>query len=196
MAKQEKRTVEEWLNQKCTKCGEEKPHTLEFFHSRGKAARLKDGTIPLHVMCKVCTNKRVKEQTKARKEADPEGFKEQQKKMREKHKEERANQKSKEWAEKNPDKRFNAHLKRNYSISIETYNEMLKGQKGQCKICGTEDFTKGKSNKNRPFVDHCHTTGKVRGLLCHHCNAGLGHFLDDTELLLSAINYLKDHNAK
>lgn len=81
----------------------------------------------------------------------------------------------------------NSNLQRNYGITLEDYDDMLLDQKGVCAICGTDD-PKG---KGRFHVDHCHTTGKVRGLLCHHCNVGLGHFEDNIERLLDAIEYLR-----
>ncbi len=72
-------------------------------------------------------------------------------------------------------------------MTVEMYNKMFEEQNGCCSICGTYQS----SDKRNLDVDHCHTTGKVRGLLCHNCNVGIGHFSDDIDLLLSAVSYLK-----
>lgn len=67
-----------------------------------------------------------------------------------------------------------------------TYLELLSRQGGRCAICGMESCS-----TNRAFaVDHCHDTGKIRGLLCFHCNTGLGKFKDSPELIQSAHDYL------
>lgn len=60
-------------------------------------------------------------------------------------------------------------------------------QKARCAICDTTD--PGGQN-TKWCIDHDHTTGEVRGLLCHYCNVGLGHFKDDQKLLTKAIDYL------
>lgn len=75
-----------------------------------------------------------------------------------------------------------------YGISItqEVYQKMLMEQEYKCAICKTHDSELPKLLS----VDHCHTTGKVRGLLCGNCNLGIGNFKDDTNRLLSAIKYL------
>ena len=68
-----------------------------------------------------------------------------------------------------------------------TYNEfkvMLKKQNNRCAICGKEE------TKRRMSVDHCHKTGRVRGLLCQLCNTSLGGFQDDVGRLKKAIKYL------
>jgi hypothetical protein len=65
--------------------------------------------------------------------------------------------------------------------ALEARRELFKAQGGICDIC-----------KERPatHLDHCHTTGKIRGLLCTQCNTGLGMFFDRTDVLRAAIDYL------
>lgn len=79
-------------------------------------------------------------------------------------------------------------LARSYRLTQERFDEMVAAQGGCCAICRrrAEDCT-GKVL----VVDHCHDKGVVRGLLCGHCNRGLGHFLDSADLLLAAAAYLK-----
>lgn len=87
---------------------------------------------------------------------------------------------------------MNAYLQRNYGTTFRQYRLMLEGQKGLCKICGSEGFIMNKDrHKMRLVVDHCHSTGKVSGLLCHNCNRALGLFQDSQDSLLKAIDYLK-----
>jgi hypothetical protein len=76
-----------------------------------------------------------------------------------------------------------------FGISVEQYNEFVEKQNNCCAICGThkDNFTGRGSNFH---IDHCHTSGKVRGLLCNNCNTGLGQFKDNAESLQSAIQYL------
>jgi hypothetical protein len=81
-------------------------------------------------------------------------------------------------------------LKTLYGITHQDYLDMLEAQNGRCKICGTD--TPG--GKGTFHVDHCHNSNKVRGLLCHKCNVGLGHFNDNISLLSAAILYLNKHH--
>jgi hypothetical protein len=75
-------------------------------------------------------------------------------------------------------------LKRKFNLSPEEYNDLLEKQGGVCAIC--------KQNCTRALaVDHNHTTGKVRGLLCNNCNRGIGHLRDSIDLLKSATSYLE-----
>ena len=85
------------------------------------------------------------------------------------------------------------HLKRKYNLSLETYNEMLVLQDYKCWICKSKTANRDWQTKDQRltlFVDHCHTTGKVRGLLCNKCNVGLAMFNEDKNLFTQAILYL------
>ena len=77
-------------------------------------------------------------------------------------------------------------LKQRFGISVEDYNILLDSQNYSCKICKEKESYLG----HRLSVDHCHTTGKIRGLLCKSCNLGLGNFRDRIDLLEEAKNYL------
>lgn len=79
------------------------------------------------------------------------------------------------------------HLIKTFGITPNDYNLILKSQNGVCLICrGLQ-----KNTSINLAVDHCHVTGKVRGLLCDSCNNGLGRFKDNPELLIKAAEYLK-----
>jgi lipocalin len=98
---------------------------------------------------------------------------------------------SKKWRTNNPelykiiDRK--QKLKKNYNISIEKYNIMLKKQDYKCAICGKAETEQAKMLA----VDHNHETNEIRGLLCDKCNRGLGYFNDNSEILQEAVNYLK-----
>jgi hypothetical protein len=70
---------------------------------------------------------------------------------------------------------------------LKYFEEAMIKQNGCCAICGGD----GSSHKNRLHVDHDHKTGTYRGVLCHNCNLGLGHFKDDVILLKAAIEYIE-----
>jgi hypothetical protein len=80
---------------------------------------------------------------------------------------------------------------RGYHISLEQYEEMEKQQNGVCMICGRPEHMKHQGKVRNLSVDHCHTTGKIRGLLCNNCNRGIGHLGDDPALLRAAADYLE-----
>jgi hypothetical protein len=93
--------------------------------------------------------------------------------------------KSRDWKRDNQQKHYLNKMKSKFQLSFEEYEELFKKQKGLCAICGQEE-------KNRRLsVDHCHTTLRVRGLLCRTCNLGISYFMDDVLLLMKAIKYLK-----
>ncbi len=76
------------------------------------------------------------------------------------------------------------HLRRKYNMTESEYDWLLKEQNGRCAICYREP--KGR----RLAVDHNHRTGKIRGLLCGKCNAGLGLFDESIDVLKEAARYL------
>ena len=82
-------------------------------------------------------------------------------------------------------------LLRKYGIYADQYDRMVENQNNQCKICGTDE-PRGIGGWK---VDHCHSTGKVRGLLCNNCNLGLGYFKDNIKSLEAAIQYLIDSES-
>lgn len=89
-----------------------------------------------------------------------------------------------------PRKHRNRKLKFKYGITHKEYIILSKAQDNKCKICASDNSKC--HNSNYMHVDHCHETGKIRGLLCVDCNHGLGKFKDSPELLLNAISYLED----
>jgi hypothetical protein len=87
------------------------------------------------------------------------------------------------------------YVKYLYGLSSEKYEQMVKKQKGKCAICGKAETRKLNGSVVRLSVDHDHKTGKVRELLCNHCNAMLGFVNDDVELLKKVIYYLEKNRG-
>lgn len=108
------------------------------------------------------------------------------------------------WREENPEKyealkkqartdrqklrRFELHLQQTYGITLAQYQEILARQSGVCAICESEHIGRG----SRLHVDHCHKTGRVRGLLCGHCNTAIGLLKEDPKLFDAAVRYLQE----
>jgi hypothetical protein len=97
------------------------------------------------------------------------------------------------WAKANPEKwkiyMRRAKLKREYGITIAEYDRMFMAQGRRCACCKSD-----KPNGNNWHIDHNHETNVVRGILCHTCNVGLGHFRDSVVRLKDAIDYLSRTN--
>ncbi|WP_078855054.1 endonuclease VII domain-containing protein [Streptomyces sp. NRRL F-5135] len=75
---------------------------------------------------------------------------------------------------------------RRYGLTIYQFRELVENHGEACAICGTNV---------KLHIDHCHATGKVRGLLCQNCNFGLGNFSDDISRMLRAIGYLRERGT-
>lgn len=85
-------------------------------------------------------------------------------------------------------------LKTRYGMTVEEYDALAELQNNLCAICGNPETTKHKKGTaKRLCVDHDHSSGKLRQLLCHNCNCGLGRFFDDPERLEKAVEYLRRH---
>ena len=99
--------------------------------------------------------------------------------------------------------RFESNIKgnltrvRRYGVSAETYEAMLQEQGFRCAICRTKEpgTRKGVAEDAdwQWCVDHEHTSGRVRALLCMACNVGLGKFKDDPKIVRAAAQYLDQH---
>jgi len=176
------------MNKICTKCGIEKPLS-EFYGNK----RAKDG---LYSICKVCHMNRpyYKEYYK-----DP--------KKRKNHLEANKRSRRKKIAKgicrdctnlalpnktvcKNHlDQKTDFQYRKTYGISLKQYNEILEKQGGVCAICGCN----GNGFQRRFHLDHNHSNGKIRAILCHRCNLTLGNAKDNVPLLKKVIDYLEKY---
>lgn len=86
---------------------------------------------------------------------------------------------------------WSGFLRRYHRMTVAAYDALVLRQEGRCAICQrapTEDMSR------RPlYIDHDHATGKTRALLCYRCNSAIGFFEEDEQVMLAAIQYLKDH---
>ena len=86
-----------------------------------------------------------------------------------------------------------SRLKCQYGITIEDYDNLFAKQDGLCAICGKmETYKHYKGTICRLSIDHNHTTGAVRGLLCQKCNAALGFLDEDIIRMLKMIEYIEN----
>lgn len=114
---------------------------------------------------------------------------------------EKRRQAVRKWHAENPEESFaryrKAHLKYEYNLTPAQYDEMLGSQNGVCAICKNPETKVYKNGRTASLaVDHCHSTGKVRGLLCEDCNQSIGKFKDDYKMLYAAYEYLSIHQME
>jgi hypothetical protein len=159
----------------CQDCGGSFEHT-----------RSRRGSWPLR--CVGCKRKAGNERQYRWREANPEAWKANQ---------DRSNAKRLADPEYRRDKR-EREISRLYGISVEEFRQMLASQDGCCAICGCEPPEQDDSKplprgtaSTRLHVDHCHTSGRVRGLLCGNCNTMIGLAGEDSKVLLAAVEYLE-----
>ena len=159
----------------CKKCKEEKPLDQYSAITRGRASKL--GGIYVAATCKECTKRSSLDSAKRRRLLDPEKTKEKDRKYR----------------LNNARNCRSASLKYRFGITADDYDVMYDNQKGCCAICGIHSSDYTNKTKLRLHVDHCHTTGMIRGLLCNSCNTSLGGFKDNEEIMSKAIAYIQNH---
>jgi len=162
----------------CGKCGVTK--TLDDFYSN---IATKDGKTSLCKECKKAENKKWRDSNRGKVSQikknyafrNWEAIREHQKKYREKHKVEMREYR----------RRWN--LAKRYGITIDEFTEILDSQGGICAVCG--------KGAKRQVVDHDHSDGQVRGILCVRCNVCIGGLGDTLEGLMKAVRYLEKANA-
>ena len=177
---------------RCTACGEEKPGT-EFFRRKRSA----DG---LAFKCKRCT-RAVNDDWEARNAEKVAEYEYQYRREHYEANKERvtaqvvAYRAIPENAERLKNTTRDWHLRRTFGITSAEYDEMLRAQDGKCLGCG-RSYSRVDSRSGQPFrlvVDHDHVTGKVRGLLCTHCNLALGYAEESPVALRRLADYIERH---
>jgi hypothetical protein len=140
-----------------------------------------DGSVITVKRCRICKEQKPLATSFHKDRSKPDGFCNRCKECNRDH--------AKRGYEKTPrSKKLEWERLHHYGISQEQYDAMFAAQDGRCAICPSTGTVHGKL-----FVDHCHQTDVVRGLLCGNCNSGIGQLGDDIERLKAAIRYLENH---
>lgn len=162
---------------RCTKCGSTKP--LDDFY---RMAGMRDGH---RNECKACN---LAAQA-ARNRANPQRNRDRVRQWQREHPD-RVAEKAAEYRASGRKAISNrkSHLKRRFGLTIEMYDQMLAQQGGVCRLCGRPP-----APDRSLHVDHDHSTGRVRSLLCFTCNNALGDFEDDPVRLMAAASYVAEH---
>lgn len=199
----------------CTKCNQSKDKS-EFRVRYDK----RSNSLYINSICRTCEKEYDRERMRTKYKSDP-NYREYSKTMSKKFREENPNyyknykydlsqdqvdkykEKAKLYYQKNKDniKKYqssyrktdaakNSKLKSRYGITLEQYNQILINQGNKCPICSCQ-FSSTEYYR-RPNIDHCHRTDKIRGILCHKCNTGIGLLNDNPKLLQNAIKYLSN----
>ena len=157
----------------CTRCRAEKP-----FDKFSRCSGFKFGIRPDCLDCE-----------KIRKDKNRKSFPEKYRQWRRDHyarNRERIIKETTAYAKAHPEMRRKVTLKHAYGISVEDYKNLEVSQGGKCAICLESP------KKHVLFVDHCHETNKIRGLLCRKCNSLLGFCNDKIHILEASIKYIKE----
>ena len=154
----------------CNKCLEEKP--IECFHNRGDRKR---------ATCKECDRKKNREYYETYRERILTRNKEYRGRSLEQISENKAR-----YYRENKEVILEKMAAKDFGITVEEVRDL---RKLPCRICGTEKCKSGRAIA----IDHCHETGRIRGVLCANCNTGIGLLNDSPELLRNAASYLEEN---
>lgn len=163
--------------QVCNLCGQEKPLT-EFEWQKNRPNPRKT--------CNECKNKQAWERIKNNPEKH-EKFLNKRKIWRDSNSE-IIKHKQRKWYHYNNEKVKNSYIKSVYGLTLEEYYNKIEEQNNRCAICGREF-----KNSKDTYIDHNHTTGEIRGLLCSKCNPAIGLLSENQRILYNAIVYLSNY---
>jgi hypothetical protein len=169
------------LERQCTGCGVVKPNTADFFYAK---AAWKGRRATLMSRCCDCHNKLGSAYRNQRKKVDPEGLRVKEREATRKHREQQKEKDPLRIEAKAQWRRW--HLRAHWDMSPEDFDALLAQQNNACALCGTND-----PGRKGWVIDHCHSTDRIRGILCTKCNTGVGLLGDNEEGLLLALVYLR-----
>jgi len=163
-------------NKICSKCRVEKPLSEFYPH--------KKHSLGVSSACKECTRRYAKESYYARPNKKISGYKY--------RKSLRGAETRKRYVQTAEYKfnRWRYWIKSEYNLTPEQYDKLLQAQGDACQICGKPETACNQYGLMRLAIDHDHTTGKIRGLLCQKCNQAIGLTGENVEILKQIIKYL------
>lgn len=125
---------------------------------------------------------------------NPEGLRDSQRRYRQKNLEKHRQHQAR-YRERHPEQAREASLRARFGIGLEDYDTLLAAQEGVCAACRRPESRVHSRTKQTMMlaVDHCHRSGRVRGLLCASCNTALGLLADDVNRIMAAAIYLERH---
>lgn len=174
--------TEEVKKKRCPQCKETKILNFDNFY---RSSREKSG---FRGICKICQDKQNKAYAKKHKDRMVKTVMKSRNSSEERKKNHCRIQEKYRATTKGNRKYLDTLMKNKYGISLEEFESIVEEQGGGCAICSKTAEEQGK----RLAIDHCHTTNKVRGVLCSNCNFGIGSLKDNLELLAKAYIYLED----
>ena len=189
------RTDEPAVMHRCTDCGKKRPWTREHYYWRIKSKkRLQSRCKGCYVSQSIADARKHSERTQRNREhwRGTDACKAGIRRWRAEHMEHIRRYDRDRWRQGSSK---TTRLQRDYGLTLAALEALLEKQKGVCAICGKTRVHARAVHLRGLQIDHDHVAGRVRGLLCHLCNKGLGLFEDDPAVLVRAASYLKEHKA-